>query len=91
VVSVLVAALLKGDASLLIAFAPPSAKMLCALPSRDWGTVVVERPRSETLRRLEASRQTAEGPVLVAEGLLAVGTRQVRFGLPDGPTVVLAA
>jgi hypothetical protein len=90
-VAVVVAALLGDDESLIVAFAPPSTAVLSALPTRDWGTVVVEQPRSETLRTLHAWLHSGERLVLVAEAWSDEATRQVRLGVPDGPTVLLSA
>jgi hypothetical protein len=91
VVAVTVAALLGDDESLIVAFAPPSTAVLSGLPSRDWGTVVVDRPRPGTILTLEAWLRSGERLMLVAEAASDQHTRQLRLGVPDGTTVVLAA
>jgi hypothetical protein len=91
VVDVVVAALLEDDESVIVAFAPPSTPAVSALPSRDWGTVVVERPRPETLRTLEAWRQSNQRLVMVVEAPSDEDGRQLRLGVPQGLTVVLSA
>jgi hypothetical protein len=91
VLAVTVAAVLRDEDSLIVAFAPPAAEVLSRLPGREWGTVVVERPRSETVRMLEAWRQGREQLVMVAETPPDEQPRQVSLEAPDGPTLVLSA
>jgi hypothetical protein len=91
VVSVTVAALLRDQDSLIVALAPPTAEVLSRLPGREWGTVVVDRPRPATVRTLEDWRQGRERLVMVAETPADEDARQVSLEAPHGPTLVLSA